>query len=142
MILAAGGISECAGDIRLSVPGRALQDNVVSPFDVLAGGESDDLRLVQLPVFIVFDTFHSRARHGEVGGVDQALVFVYLSAIPLQKPHAVFKGELGIGVRIGKLALEFFRHRAEPHSFQGILRMDLRIIVLIQMKVVSHPYFH
>ena len=60
-VLTSGGISERAGDIRLYVPGYALQNDVMSPFDVLAGGESEDLRLIQLLILIVFDTFYHRA---------------------------------------------------------------------------------
>jgi hypothetical protein len=90
--------------------------------NVLAGGETQDLRLIQMSVFVVLDFLNGGIRRGKTCTADAPNQSVLLAAVPFrinQKSETLLKDELGVG-GFRNLPFKFLGHCAHPHGFQQI----------------------
>ncbi len=68
-------------------------------FDILTGGQPENLGFVELPVIVVFNPFNGGTGLSKTGIPDKAQQFIGLPTVPLrihQKPQPVFKAKLAV----------------------------------------------
>ena len=69
--LAAGCIPKSAGNISLSAATGSAEDDMVSIIDIFAGGKTQDLRFVQLPIREVLNGFNGSGIFRKSGIADK-----------------------------------------------------------------------
>ena len=77
-------VCKSAGDIRLTTPCCTLENNVVPLLNVAAGGVTDQLGPIKLPLRKILNLRHICCRKPQVCVMNPLFQFVFLATVPFR----------------------------------------------------------